>query len=48
MIVKGNISVNDTGRAAALTNRNIKVIFENCASFTNCIRKINNTQIDHA
>ena len=25
-----------------------KVIFKNCASFTNCICKINNTQIDNA
>ena len=25
-----------------------KVIFKNCALFTNCISKINNTQIDNA
>ena len=25
-----------------------KVIFKNCASFTNCISKINNTQMDNA
>ena len=25
-----------------------KVIFENCAPFTNCVRKINNTKIDDA
>ena len=25
-----------------------KVIFKNCAPFTNCISKINNTQIDNA
>ena len=29
-------------------NTNKKVIFENCAPFTNCISKINNTQIDNA
>ena len=48
ILVKGNISVNNTRRAAAPTNTNKKVIFENCASFTNSIRKINNTQIDNA
>ena len=26
----------------------IKIIFKNCAPFTNCISKINNTQIDNA
>ena len=26
----------------------MKVIFKNYASFTNCIRKINNTQVDDA
>ena len=25
-----------------------KVIFKNCASFTHCIRQMNNTQIDNA
>ena len=29
-------------------NRNKKVTFENCAPFTNCISKINNTQKDNA
>ena len=48
IFIKGNISVNNTETAAAPTNRNIKVIFENCAPFTNCISKINNTQIDNA
>ena len=32
----------------AVNNTNRKVIFKNCASFTNCISKINNTQIDVA
>ena len=31
-----------------LLNTNKKVIFKNCAPFTNCISKINNTQIDNA
>ena len=43
-----DISVNNTGTATAPTNRNKKVIFKNCASFTNCISKINNTQVDNA
>ena len=29
-------------------NTNKKVIFENCAPFTNCISEINNTQTDNA
>ena len=29
-------------------NTNKKVIFKNCASFTNCIIKVNNNQIDNA
>ena len=48
ILVKWNITVNNTGTAAAPTNRNEKVIFKNCGPFTNCISKINNTQIDNA
>ena len=49
ILVKGNISVNNTvADGAAANNTNKKVIFKNCAPFTNCISKINNTQIDHA
>ena len=49
ILVKGNITVNNavTERAAA-NNINKKVIFKNCVPFTNCISKINNTQIDNA
>ena len=48
ILVKGNITVNNTAAAeAAADNTNKKVIFENCASFTNCKSKINNTQIDN-
>ena len=48
ILVKGNISVNNTvADGAAANNTNKKVIFKNCAPFTN-ISKINNTQIDHA
>ena len=47
--VKGNITVNNTAAdGAAANNANKKVIFKNCAPFTNCISKINNTQIDNA
>ena len=45
ILVKGNITVNNT---AAANNTNKKVIFKNCAPFTNCISKINNTLIDNA
>ena len=49
ILVKGNITVNNTAAAgAAVNNTNKKVIFKNCAPFTNCISKINNTQIDNA
>ena len=34
--------------AAAPNNANKKVIFKNCAPFTNCISRINNTQVDNA
>ena len=49
ILVKGNISVNNTAAAGADANNAAKkVIFKNCALFTNCISKINNTQIDNA
>ena len=49
ILVKGNILVNNTAAAgAAANNTNKKVPFKNCAPFTNCISKINNTQIDNA
>ena len=48
ILVKGTITVNNTAAAgAAANNTNKKVIFKNCAPFTNCISEIN-TQIDHA
>ena len=49
ILVKGTISVNSTAaQDAAANNTNKKVIFKNCAPFTNCISEINNTQIDNA
>ena len=48
-IQPGNIAVNNNaGASAAANNIGKKVIFKNCAPFTNCISKINNTQIDNA
>ena len=49
ILVKGTITVNNTAAAGAnANNANKKVIFKNCAPFTNCISKINNTQVDNA
>ena len=49
ILVKENISVNNTAAAGAdVNNTNKKVIFENCAPFTDCISKVNNTQEDNA
>ena len=47
ILVKGNITVNPGDVGAVANNTNKKVIFKNCAPFTNCISKINNTQIDN-
>ena len=49
ILVKGNISVNNTaGANADANNTNKKVIFKYCAPFTDSISKINNTQVDNA
>ena len=49
ILVKGTISVNNTAaQGAAVNNNDKKVIFKNCAPFTNCISEINNIQIDNA
>ena len=49
ILVKRNITVNNTAAGGTdANNTNKKVIFENCAPLTNCISKINNTQIDNA
>ena len=46
--MKGNITVNNTAADGVATNNtNKKVIFKNCAPFTNCISKINK-KIDNA
>ena len=49
ILVKGNISVNNTAADdAAANNTNKKVIFKNCTPFTDCINEINNTQVDNS
>ena len=48
ILFKGNISVNNTRTAAVPSNRDIKVIFKNCAPFTIWISKINIARIDNA
>ena len=47
ILVKGTIKVNNTAaQGAAANNTSKKLIFKNCAPFTNCISEINKTQID--
>ena len=49
ILVKGTITVPNTAAAgAAVNNTNKKVIFKNCAPFTDCITEINNAQVDDA
>ena len=49
IFVKGTITVPNMAAAGAVVNNtNKKVIFKNCASFTDCITERNNTQVDDA
>ena len=49
ILVKGTITVANIAAAEATVNdANKKVIFKNCAPFTSCISRANNTQIDDA
>ena len=49
ILAKGKITVNNTAAADAdANNTNKKVIFKNCAPFTDCISRIKNTQADDA
>ena len=41
------MTVPNTETVAARNVRNRKVIFKNCAPFTNCISEINNKEMDH-
>ena len=48
-LVKGNMSFNNTGSGDADANNTKKqVILKNCAPFTDCISKINITEVDNA
>ena len=48
ILVKGNMPVNNTATQCAAANSTKNVIFKNCALFTDCISKINNTRVDNA
>ena len=49
ILVKGTVTVANTAAAGEAANNVDKmVIFKNCAPFTSCISRINNTQIDDA
>ena len=51
ILVKGTITINGAAADAAARQadeRDKGVAFKNCASFTNCISEINNTQVDNA
>ena len=50
IIVKGKIITGRGANAAArqADEKDKGVAFKNCASFTNCINHINNTQVDNA
>ena len=47
ILVSRNIIVPNTGTAANPNNRK-NMLIKNCAPFTDCVIKINNTQIDNA
>ena len=51
ILVNGTITITGAGNddaAKQLDERNKGVIFKNCAPFTKCINRINNTDIDNA
>ena len=49
ILVKGTTIIDETSAVgSAPNNTNKKVIFKNCAPFTNCISEIKNTQVDNA
>ena len=48
VLIKGNVTVNNTAAADTNANNiNKKVIFKNCAQFTDCMSEISNAQIDN-
>ena len=46
--MNATVTVPNTAAAGAARNNRKNIIIKNCASFTNCISEINNTQIDNA
>ena len=49
VLVKRNVTVNNTAAADTNANNiNKKVIFKNCAQFTDCMSEISNAKIDNA
>ena len=46
--MSATITVPNTAAGGAAASNRKNIIIKNCASFTNCISKINNTQIDNA
>ena len=48
ILVKEIVTVSNTETASNLNNRGKKVKFKSFAPFTDCLSKINNTQIDNA
>ena len=49
ILFKGNIRVDNTAAAGDDANNTAKkLMFKNCAPFTDCISEINNTQVDNA
>ena len=49
ILSRGTITVpNTAATGAAVNNANKKVIFKNCAPFTDCLTEINNTQVGDA
>ena len=47
ILVKGTITVENTGTAGVPNNRNKRVAFKNCKPFTDCLSEIKNKEIDH-
>ena len=49
ILVKGTITVPNTAAQGSDTNnKNKKVVFKNCAPFSDCISEIRNTKVDNS
>ena len=48
ILVKGTISIERVIAPAQPENVGKKLVFKNCVPFTDCVREINNTQMDNA